>query len=244
MQAIRFTIAIVILLGFGTRAVADSYAPSTPEAFLSPSGKHLVRIEAADSVENPRFYWKHTEFNLFSYNDTTETYDRVTKFDVEGHPLLLFINDAGTHIVTIDQNFGVGYGQIAAIYDIKGKRLADWNLENLFKANPFDFRRFPNFRRSTSSIYWRGDAGWSHDQKTIWISPPTKVESHDDGTFTVTHPVDIDSYEINLEKLQMSLVPSKKKKAEQASTGQPATRPESKSEGSDKPEPEAEGRSR
>ena len=31
---------------------------------------------------------------------------------------------------------------------------------------------------------------------------------------------------------------------EQAGTGQPATRPESKSEGSDKPQPEAEGRSR
>jgi hypothetical protein len=33
-------------------------------------------------------------------------------------------------------------------------------------------------------------------------------------------------------------------KAEQASAGQPATRPESKPEGSDKPQPEAEGRSR
>jgi hypothetical protein len=33
-------------------------------------------------------------------------------------------------------------------------------------------------------------------------------------------------------------------KAEQVGTGQPATRPESKSEGSDKPQPEAEGRSR
>ena len=32
--------------------------------------------------------------------------------------------------------------------------------------------------------------------------------------------------------------------AEQAGTGQPATRPESKSEGGDKPQPEAEGRSR
>ncbi len=35
-----------------------------------------------------------------------------------------------------------------------------------------------------------------------------------------------------------------KDKAEQGGTGQPATRPESKSEGSDKPQPEAEGRSR
>ena len=34
------------------------------------------------------------------------------------------------------------------------------------------------------------------------------------------------------------------KEAEQAGTGQPATRPESKSEGSDKPQSEAEGRSR
>ena len=37
---------------------------------------------------------------------------------------------------------------------------------------------------------------------------------------------------------------TQKKIAEQAGTGQPATRPESKSEGSDKPQPEAEGRSR
>ena len=34
------------------------------------------------------------------------------------------------------------------------------------------------------------------------------------------------------------------KEAEQAGTGQPATRPESKSEGGDKPQPESEGRSR
>jgi DNA-binding transcriptional regulator of glucitol operon len=34
------------------------------------------------------------------------------------------------------------------------------------------------------------------------------------------------------------------KEAEQDGTGQPATRPESKSEGSDKPQPESEGRSR
>jgi hypothetical protein len=37
---------------------------------------------------------------------------------------------------------------------------------------------------------------------------------------------------------------SEKQQAEQAGTGQPATRPESKSEGGDKPQPEAEGRSR
>ena len=43
---------------------------------------------------------------------------------------------------------------------------------------------------------------------------------------------------------KMSAVESKEQEAEQAGAGQPATRPESKSEGSDKPQPEAEGRSR
>ena len=41
-----------------------------------------------------------------------------------------------------------------------------------------------------------------------------------------------------------SFLEQKKKKSEQDGTGQPATRPESKSKGSDKPQPEAEGRSR
>jgi hypothetical protein len=242
MQALRFAVGFVILLGCCMRAPADSFAPSTPEVFVSPSGKHLVRIEAADSVKIPRFYWKQTEFNLFSYNDATETYDRVTKFNVEGHPLLLFINDAGTHIATIDEHCGVGYGQIAAIYNIEGKRLAQWTLVDLFKADPLDLHAFPNFRRSTSSIYWRGDAGWSHDQKTIWISSPAKFESHADGSVTVTHPAEVDSYEIDLEKLQMSLVPSRKKN-EQVDAEHPTTTPESTPEREGKSQLESDGRS-
>jgi len=40
------------------------------------------------------------------------------------------------------------------------------------------------------------------------------------------------------------LVLRRKADAQQAGAGQPATRPESKSEGGDKPQPDAEGRSR
>ena len=46
---------------------------------------------------------------------------------------------------------------------------------------------------------------------------------------------------VSLDAIEVALT---KKKAEQAGTGQPATRSQSKSEGSDKPQPEAEGRSR
>jgi hypothetical protein len=44
--------------------------------------------------------------------------------------------------------------------------------------------------------------------------------------------------------MERALAQLKKQKAEQAGTGQPATRSQSRSEGSDKPQPEAEGRSR
>ncbi len=46
--------------------------------------------------------------------------------------------------------------------------------------------------------------------------------------------------EMKIEAIEKTAEP----KAEQSGTGQPATRPESKSEGSDKPQPESEGRSR
>ncbi len=49
----------------------------------------------------------------------------------------------------------------------------------------------------------------------------------------------------DFEEIELHFHPPKEsKEAEQAGTGQPATRPELKSEGDDKPQPESEGRSR
>jgi broad specificity phosphatase PhoE len=55
--------------------------------------------------------------------------------------------------------------------------------------------------------------------------------------------VHLDS-EGNLDVSKVPLKPLPETKGEQGGTGQPATRSQSKSEGSDKPQPEAEGRSR
>ncbi len=63
-------------------------------------------------------------------------------------------------------------------------------------------------------------------------------------TVVIRAPSEYGSYQIVVRKdLSIGGV-ANKKPAEQAGTGQPATRPESKSEGIDKPQPEAEGRSR
>jgi hypothetical protein len=70
----------------------------------------------------------------------------------------------------------------------------------------------------------------------------------EDRPLSIVIPTKFVEIESGVEELDFdwtkSFLEQKRKKSEQYSTGQPATRPESKSEGSDKPQPEAEGRSR
>jgi len=198
------------MLSLARLAFADSYAPSTPQAFTSPAGMYVVRIQAAKSVEKPNGYWKHTEFSIFAYNAESDTFNRVNRFEVEGHPLELFVNDAGTRIVTIDQQFGTGHGQIAAIYDFQGKRLAEWKLTDLFPEQELFGPRSSRFRETTSSIQWRGETAWSRDQKSIWIGAPTRFQSNADGSYSIIYPKDIDSYSIDLVKTKMKRVPPKR----------------------------------
>jgi hypothetical protein len=69
--------------------------------------------------------------------------------------------------------------------------------------------------------------------------------SYRDGrllTYTKISEVADEALLVNPEGKNITVQPNKTKA--QDGTGQPATRPESKSKGSDKPQPEAEGRSR
>lgn len=205
----KITIVLGLLFSLG-EVYGDSYAPSTPEAFTSPSGSYIVRMEASSKVKDAKFYWEFTTFRVFKYSNDSSIYAPVGRFDVKGHPLKIMINDAGTHIVTIDQNYGVGYGQIAAIYSMQGKLLKEWYLKDIYNVkNVFTRKGVPDFRRSTSSIYWRGDVGWNMDQRSIWIGAATTIE-HKDGMMVVTYGKKFDSYIIDLDKLEMKRVPKKK----------------------------------
>jgi hypothetical protein len=72
-------------------------------------------------------------------------------------------------------------------------------------------------------------------EQFIWF-----LQKMEDGTFTANNS----SRRVTLKDKESIVRFLAKHQAEQASSGQPATRFESKSEGSDKPQPEAEGRSR
>jgi len=205
------TITLVLLIS-QAKLYGDSFLPSSPEAFTSPNGSYIVRIEASQKVKNAKFLWEFTTFRVFKYNKDSSLYVFVGKFDVKGHPLEVLINDAGSHIVTVDQKYaGRGYGQIAALYTLQGKQLKEWSLKNLFKVDSvFDEEGLPKFRRTASSIIWRSDVGWSYDQRSVWVGAPTTFELKEDGSFTIRHGKEFDSYLIGLDKVEMKRVPQKK----------------------------------
>jgi hypothetical protein len=72
-------------------------------------------------------------------------------------------------------------------------------------------------------------------EEFIWF-----LQKMEDGTFTANNS----SRRVTLKDKESIVRFLAKHKAEQGGTGQPATRSQSESEGSDKPQPEAEGRSR
>lgn len=84
--------------------------------------------------------------------------------------------------------------------------------------------------------------------KKLWIDPDiTLVFYARNGYTTIPTPqipaVALDFLAAQVKRVGGSILDNKRK-AEQAGTGQPATRPESKSEGSYKPQPESDWRSR
>lgn len=82
-----------------------------------------------------------------------------------------------------------------------------------------------------------------HDEYTIATDPDIAfalVPPPPHEQLTALHRYDLDKLIFLLAKERHPIG----KKAEKADTGLPATSPESKSEGSEKPQPEAEGRSR
>ena len=87
----------------------------------------------------------------------------------------------------------------------------------------------PAFTSRLSSV---GTWEWHFDDGMIY-------RVHPSWSGTLSKPI-----ALKLEATNLQIITANKTKAEQAGTEQPATRSQSKSEGSTKPQPEAEGRSR
>ena len=135
--------------------------------------------------------WSKVLFIVYQLNHASQGYRELRRFNVEGRPNELLINDRGDRIVTLDQYFGIGQGpRVVVVYDGKGKELKTWALKDFY-----DKKKIKDLTETTASVLWRGDAGWTSDQKGVWLSEPAPLSGKN---------VDLDDYLLDVRSLKIS----------------------------------------
>ena len=185
----HFAIAVLFLLS--QFLSADSWAPPTPFTVSSPEGKYLLRAIPPQHVKEEGGNRSKMLFIVYQLDHESQDYRETNRFNVEGHPIQIMINDQGDRIVTLDQYFGIGRGsRVVAVYDSKGRELKTWALEDFY-----DKEKVKELPKSTSSVHWRGEVSWMHGQQEVWIS---KAESR------AGKDVEFDNYVLDVKSLKIS----------------------------------------
>ena len=194
------TLLILLLIHCATSfAFADSWAPATLQTVSSPRGDFLLRSIPPKRQSEDGKTWSKMIFIVYRLDPDSQDYRETNRFEVEGHPLELFINDAGDRIVTMDQYFGIGQGdRVVVVYNASGRELKHWALKEFY-----DKKTIGDLTESTASVYWRGEAGWMSDQKSIWIEKPTLLDKMN---------TELEDYILDLNRLKITKrIPTKLK---------------------------------
>ena len=248
-SAINMRLALLTLLACTAIAVADT--PEVPKS-LSPDGKiHAVMDIDRDPKIDPE--WKEDSYPQIEVTekDTGRVLASIGYFGSPGddarplreHVRLGWRSDSKAFAITIDDRFYSSSLAFALNKDFKFVKVDFPSYEAMTGFPPPDSKHLRPRGRATVE-------GWDMEDRLIYdlfASPSPSFAGND----PLVHRVYL---EVSADGMTPKAVESEKgewrhgdwipTKAEQAGAGQPATRPESKSEGSDKPQPESEGRSR
>ena len=242
-------IALPTLFALSALAVAD--IPAVPESF-SPDGKiHAVMDVDGDPTISPE--WKGASYPRIEVTekDSGRVLASIEYFGAPGddarplreHVRISWRSDSKAFAVTIDDR------------SYSSSRIFAQNKESKFVTVSFpSYKAMTGFTRPDSKhLRPRGRGaveGWDKDGRLIYDLFAVPLPSLT-GNDPLIHRIYL---EVSAAKMRPVKVEHEKgewrngdwiaTKAEQAGAGQPATRPESDSKGGDKPQPEAEGRSR
>jgi hypothetical protein len=130
------------------------------------------------------------------------------------------------------------FGPQAAAYELIGMAWWQWDSQGGDYDRDYPIKVVVYWDQTKEETAKRHPVNQAKDQDFRYVEYSKAVE------YLEQTIKDFQEAKLDTKTMERALAQLKKQKAEQAGTGQPATRPESKSEGSDKPQPEAEGRSR
>ena len=130
------------------------------------------------------------------------------------------------------------FGPQAAAYELIGMEWWQWDSHGDSKPREYPIKVVVYWNQTKEETEKRYPVDQSKQQDFRYVEYSKGIE------YLARTIEDFKEAKLDATTMQRMLAKLKKQKAEQAGTGQPATRPESKPEGSDKPQPEAEGRSR
>ncbi|WP_193214080.1 hypothetical protein [Luteolibacter marinus] len=187
----KSVLAIALLLAFSQFTFADSWVPQTPQTVASPQGEFLLRAIPPKRLDDQGEKWSNMLFIVYQLDQGSQGYREMRRFEVEGSPIRFLINDRGDRIVTLDQQFGIGQGpRVVVVYDGKGNELKKWALKDFY-----DKKKIKDLTETTTSVFWRGDAGWMSDQKGVWLSKPVPPSGKN---------ADLDDYLLDVRGLKIS----------------------------------------
>jgi hypothetical protein len=136
--------AVVIVIAHPLRA--DEWQAPTPKIFASEGGRHAFKV--LDPHINGR-----CEGVLFRLDaDGKEQIAWRTK--LVNTPYRVRVDDAGKFVVTIDTYGNLGYEHSLVIYDIEGKVIRDFKLEELLTADEIKTK----VKQTESSRWWAKNA--------------------------------------------------------------------------------------
>lgn len=151
----KLFLALPIVVCFALPAAGDRWAPPRPGVFASKDGKYWVRTTLNDvksaSATLSTYDWEvHAERRTL----TQEFKERIVwQQDLGYIPARLLVSRWGT-VVGVDRYGRLGYEHTLVIWDPAGKKVADFNLEDLLTRD--EIRTFTEF--TATSRPWDHDA--------------------------------------------------------------------------------------
>jgi hypothetical protein len=163
--------AAVVAIAFAAPLAADSWPAATIKEVFSDSREWFVRVVPGKSLGDtvgfagsPKGPYARAEFYRRA-ND--RSYRLVTEIALDNPiaPVQFLVTDRG-YLVTLDNWHNRGYGKILVSYSSSGRKVASYELKDLFSSD-----EMTTFVFSASSIHWRTEMAYVRtEQRSIYLA--------------------------------------------------------------------------